>query len=303
MTAKSPAIPPLAWVFLAGLALLWGTSFLSNRLVLQGMGPFTTVFFRTAGAAILLWAVAVARCRPVRLDPRIIGNFIVLGLISCAMPFSLIVWGQQYITSGLTAILSASSAVLGVASAALVFRDEQLTPRRLIGVLLGFAGVIVAIGPETLDGISLTSVGQFAILGSSLCYALSGVYTRVASRGVAPEIAAAALMTTAALWMAPLMLIVEGMPRFDWPMHVSMALIWLIVACTTIAYLLYFRLLALAGAGNSALVTLLIPPVAIAAGVIVLGERLTLTEVLGFLIIAVGLCILSGWPGRRVKTP
>lgn len=281
------------------LALLWGTSFLGNRIALTGTGPLTIVAFRTCGAAILLWLVVVLRRRDVPRDPRVLGRFVVVGALNCALPFTLIVWGQQFIPSGLAGILNAAAAIFGVAVAALVFHDERLTMRKLVGVLIGFAGVVIAIGPEAVKGLSLTSIGQFAIIGAALCYAFGAAYTRVATRGIAPEVAAAGMMTAAALVQIPMVLVFEGVPRFDWPHQVSFAILWLIVACTTLAYMLYFRVLALAGAGNTSLVTLIIPPIAIVAGAVVFGERLTLPELLGFAVIAIGLTILNGGPKPR----
>lgn len=308
--SSPPAGPPAAvklaprvWAMLGILALLWGTSFLSNRVALQGLGPLSIVAFRTVGSALLLWGVVRWRSLPVPALPGLILPFLVIGAINCALPFSLIAWGQQYIPSGLAGILNAAAAIFGVAVAALVFRDERLTPRRLLGVAIGFCGVILAIGPQVLAGLSLTSAGQFAIIASSLCYAIGAAYTRVLSRGIAPEVAAAGMMTGAACWQVPAMLFFEGVPGFDWSVQVSLALVWLVLACTTTAYLLYFRVLAAAGAGNTSLVTLLIPPIAIVAGALVFGERLTLAEILGFAVIAAGLCILNGWPARRGKTP
>lgn len=295
----SPSMTPQAWALLGALALLWGTSFLGNRLALHGIGPLSIVAMRACGAAMLLWAIVFARRLPVPRDWALIPKFVVIGTVNCALPFSLIAWGQQYIPSSLAGILNAASAIFGVAVAALVLRDERLTPRKALGVLIGFLGVIVAIGPEALSGLSLTSVGQFAIIGASICYSFGAAHTRVVTRGLAPEVGAAGMMTGAAIWQVPVALIFEGMPGFDWPSSVSFALVWLIVGCTTAAYLVYFRVLALAGAGNASLVTLMIPPVAIVAGATVFGERLTVNELFGFAVIAAGLMILNGWPKAR----
>ncbi|MFT3690080.1 DMT family transporter [Paenirhodobacter sp.] len=297
--SPSPSMSPLAWALLGALALLWGTSFLGNRLALQGVGPFTIVAFRTCGAGLLLWAIVLLRRLPVPWDWALLPRFVMIGVLNCALPFSLIAWGQQYIASSLAGILNAASAIFGVAVAALILRDEQLTPRKALGVLVGFCGVILAIGPEALHGLSLTSVGQFAIIGAALCYSFGAAHTRMLTRGLAPEVGAAGMMTGATLWQVPVALIFEGVPGFDWPAPVDFALLWLIVGCTTMAYLVYFRVLALAGAGNASLVTLLIPPVAIIAGVVAFGERLTLSEVFGFAVIAAGLLILNSRPKPR----
>lgn len=295
----SPSMSPQAWALLGMLALLWGTSFLGNRLALQGMGPLSIVAVRTCGAALLLWLIVLARGLPVPRDWTLAPKFVVIGTVNCAWPFSLIAWGQQYIPSSLAGILNAAGAIFGVVVAALILRDERLTPRKALGVLIGFCGVVVAIGPDALRGLSLTSVGQFAIIGAAVCYAFGAAYTRFVTRALAPEVGAAGMMTGAAVWQVPVALTFEGVPGFDGPPSVGFALIWLVMGCTTAAYLVYFRVLARAGAGNASLVTLMIPPVAIVAGALVFGERLTLNELLGFAVIAVGLLILNSRPKPR----
>lgn len=300
------SISPLAWALLGGLALIWGSSFLSNRAALEGAGVATVVFLRVLGGAVLLWIWVAVRNLPVPRDPRYLGRFLIMGLLNNAIPFSLIVWGQKHIDSGLASILNASTAIFGALIAALVFADERLSPRKMTGIAIGFAGVVVAIGPDALRGFDLTSAGQLAILGASLSYGFAGAYARFAIKGLRPEVAAAGMLTGGAIWTLPILLITEGMPSLDYAPSVWFAMLWLGFGCSALAYLLYYRILALAGAANLALVTLLIPPVAIVAGWSVYDERLGWAEGAGFLLLALGLMILNRRPSKRVapaKTP
>ena len=139
-------IPPRAWAELLLLATIWGGSFISNRLALNEVPVLTTVAFRVTGACLLLWVYVRLRGLDIPRSPRIWAAFLVMGLLNNALPFTLITWGQLTIPSGLAAIVNASTAIFGVLTAALLFRDERLTARRLTGVLLGFTGVAVAIG-------------------------------------------------------------------------------------------------------------------------------------------------------------
>lgn len=292
------SIPPLAWALLAALAAIWGTSFLSNRAALGGAGVLTVVTFRVTGGALALWAWVALRRLPLPRDPRFLLRFLVMGALNNAIPFSLIVWGQKHIDSGLAAILNASTAIFGVLVAAMVFSDERLTGPRLFGVLLGFAGVVLAIGPQALSGFTLTSAGQWAVIGASLSYGFAGAYARFAIKGLAPEVAAAGMLTGGVIWLLPAMLLIEGVPSFDYAAPVWAGMIWLALGCSALAYLIYYRILALAGAGNLSLVTLLIPPVAIVAGWAVYGERLGWAELAGFAVLALGLALVN----RRPKT-
>ncbi|OWY18329.1 EamA family transporter [Thioclava sp. JM3] len=293
------SLTPLAWALLAALALIWGSSFLSNRAALEGAGVFTVVFLRVASGAVLIWAYVALRRLPVPRHPISLGHFLIMGLLNNAIPFSLIVWGQKHIDSGLASILNASTAIFGALVAAVVFTDERLSARKATGIAVGFAGVVVAIGPDALKGFDLTSAGQLAVLGAALSYGFAGAYARFAIRGLRPEVAAAGMLTGGATWTLPILLFTEGVPSFDYAPSIWIAMLWLGVGCSALAYLLYYRILALAGAANLALVTLLIPPVAILAGWAVYGERLGWAEALGFAILALGLMILN----RRPKTP
>ncbi|MCT2538503.1 DMT family transporter [Sedimentimonas flavescens] len=288
----------LAWILLGALALIWGTSFLSNRAALAGAGVLTVVTFRVALGAAVLWAWVLYRRLPVPNDRRILTRFVIMGALNNAIPFSLIVWGQKHIDSGLASILNASTAIFGVVIAAAVFADERLTSARALGALIGFAGVVLAIGPDALAGFDLASAGQMAVIGASIAYGFAGAYARHATRGLAPEVAAAGMLSGATLWMVPAMLTIEGVPNFDWAPSVWVGLIWLAAGCSALAYILYYRILALAGSGNLLLVTLLIPPVAIVAGALVYGERVGLNALAGFGLLAVGLVVLN-----RTKTP
>ena len=288
------SISARAWVLMGILAFLWGGSFLSNRIALEEVGVFTTVAARVAGAATLMWLWVLMRGIPVPRSLRFVGICALLGALNNAVPFTLIVWGQQYVASGLAGILNAVTAIFGVVVAALVFADEKLTPRKGIGVALGFAGVTVTIGVSNLTQLNLTSLGQIAILGSSLFYAISAAIARVALRGVSPQVATAGMLTGATIFMVPMALSTEGLPTLDYSIQAWGALIYLAALASAVAYLLYYTVLDQAGAGNLLLVTLLVAPVAIVLGAIFYDESLALRAYVGFALLALGLLTIDG---------
>ena len=148
-----------AWGELFLLGAIWGASFLSIRIALDEVSFLTSVAHRVLWATLVLWAVVIYLRLPIPKDPRIWGAFLVMGLLNNVIPFSLMSWGQLHIESGLTSIFNATTAVFGVIAAALFFADERITLRKTIGVLLGFAGVVIAIGPK--------AVGVFAFGGAA----------------------------------------------------------------------------------------------------------------------------------------
>ncbi len=281
------------------LGLIWGASFLTMRIALDEISVLAVVLHRVLWAMLVLWAVVWAMRLPVPRDPRTWGAFLVMGVLNNIIPFGLMTWGQLHIESGLTAILNATTAIFGVIVAALVFSDERLTLRRTIGVGLGFAGVTVAIGADRLTHFDPRSLAQLAVLGGTVSYALASAWARARLGGLAPQVAAAGMLTGSTLILLPVTWILDG------PIDLALrpvtwgAIAYYALLGTAGAYLLYYRVLGMAGSGNLMLVTLIIPPVAIVLGALVRNEDLSPQAFAGFALLAVGLLVLNGKIGRR----
>lgn len=143
--ALQKSLSSRAWIELLLLSFIWGASFLSIRVALYEVPVMTAVAHRVFWAALMLWGYVLIKGIPIPRSARIWGAFFIMGLLNNAIPFTLMAWGQLYIETGLTSILNAATAIFGVIVAAIVFPDERLTMNRAIGVLVGFAGVVVAI--------------------------------------------------------------------------------------------------------------------------------------------------------------
>ena len=276
------------------LSLIWGASFLSIRIALDEIGPLTAVAHRTGWAMLILWTYVLIRRFALPLGWRIWGAFLVMGFLNNVIPFSLMAWGQLHIETGLTSILNAATAIFGVIAAALFFADERLTARKTVGVSLGFIGVSTAIGLAAFKDFDIRSLGQLAVIGGTMSYALAGVWARKRLGHLKPQVAAAGMLTGASLMTLPAAWIVEGPITLSLQPQTWAAIAYYAVAATAIAYMLYYRVLAMAGSGNLMLCTLLVAPVAIVLGAIVLGEALPLRAYIGFAILALGLLILDG---------
>jgi drug/metabolite transporter (DMT)-like permease len=283
---------------MALLAVIWGGSFLAIRTALDEIGVFASVSHRVFWAALALWLVIAARRLPLPRDPRIWAAFLVMGCLNNVIPFSLMAWGQLHIETGLTAILNAATAIWGVLVAALVFADERLTARRLVGVVIGFLGVATAIGLGNLAAFDLRSLAQLAVILGTISYAFAGSWARAMLKGQSPLISAAGMLSASTVVMLPLTLVVEGPIPLDMAPRTWMAIAYFALISTACAYLLYYRILAQAGAGNLLLVTLLIVPVAILLGAWVRGETLSYAAYAGFGLLALGLLILDGRLGH-----
>ncbi|WP_298679575.1 DMT family transporter [uncultured Lentibacter sp.] len=283
-----------AWGELFLLGLIWGGVFLAVRVALNEIGVLTSVAHRALWAALLLWGLVFALRLPWPHGAKIWGVFLVMGLLNNIVPFTLLNWSQLHIESGLTAILNSTTAVLGVLVASLFLRDERLTARKATGVLIGALGVGTAIGLENLRSLDLRSLAQLAALAATLSYAFAGVWARRYLTALHPLVAAAGMLSCTALVMVPLAWTLEGPLTLALRFETLLAIAYYALIATVLAYLLYYRVLAMAGAGNLMLVTLLIPPIAIVLGWAVLGEALPPRAVLGFGILAFGLLVLDG---------
>lgn len=282
----------LAWSLLVALSVLWGGSFFFVAIAVAEVPPLTLVALRVGIAAALLWAaLPLLRIAP----PRAWGAIAVMAVLNNAVPFTLIVWAQQTLPSGLAAILNATTPLWTVLVAHTLTQEERATPRKVLGVTIGFAGVVAMMAGGAAGG---TPWPTLAILGGTLSYALAGVWgRRFRVLGVAPMQAALGQVSVSALLMLPPALALDR--PWTLPMPSAMALaavLGLASLSTALAYVLYFRILAMAGAVNLLLVTFLIPVSAILLGVAVLGETLEPRHLLGMAMIAAGLAAIDGRP-------
>jgi drug/metabolite transporter (DMT)-like permease len=287
---------PLDWCLLLLLSLLWGGSFLFVGIAVAELPPLTIVLLRVSIAAVALHLVLRVCGVALPRDVAIWRAFFGMGLLNNVIPFSLIVWGQTHIASGLASILNATTPLFTVLLAHALTEDERLTWPRMAGVLCGFAGIVVLIGPEALRGLGGDVLAQVAVLAAACSYACAGIFGRRFKRmGVAPLATAAGQVTASALLLVPIALVVDrpwGLPM-PGP-QVWGAIIGLALLSTALAYVLFFRILASAGAVNLLLVTFLIPPSAILLGVAVLDEMLRAGDLLGMALIGCGLAAIDG---------
>ncbi len=283
-----------AWALMAALGAIWGASFLAIKVGLEELPFLTLVAHRVIWACLILWSYVLIRRLPIPRDPRIWGAFLVMGLLNNVIPFGFMAWGQQFIETGLTSIFNAGTAIFGVLVAAMVFADERLTLRKGIGVLVAFFGVAVAIGLDSFRQFDIRSLAQLAVIGGTISYAFAAAWARKTMSDLPPQVSAAGMLTGASLIILPVAFVIDGVPQVPTLPATWAAILYFGVIGTAFAYLLYYRIIALAGSGNAMLVTLLIPPVAIVLGALVLGERLAPSAFAGFGLLAIGLILIDG---------
>ena len=283
-----------AWALLIFLSLLWGGSFIFQQYAVAEMTAIPIVAVRVALAALTLAAVLIVLRQPFPTGTGVWARLALLALINNAIPFSLIVWGQSQTSAGLASVLNALTPLFTALFAHAMLSDERMAQRTVIGIGLGVLGVAFVIGPSAFSGADTATLGIVAVLGAAISYGLAAVFAR-SFRGMPPMSLAAGQLMSSSVIMVPLALALGGWSELmaagttTWS-----ALIALAVACTALAYIVYFQIIALAGATNAALVTILIPLSACALDAALFGLQLTTAQLLGAVIIVAGLLVIDG---------
>lgn len=284
------------WLALLLLSILWGGSFFFVEIGLKAFPPLTLVVLRVGLAATALWVFILLRGYWVPLSGRVWLSFLGMGALNNVIPFSLIVWGQTQLSAGYASILNATTPLFTVLVAGALLADERATPQKLIGVGLGFVGVLVMVGPSAMTGLGDDVLASLAILGAALSYGFAGVFgRRFTVLGVPPVLVAAGQVTASTLLLLPVAWVMDdplSLPAPDLP--VAASVLALALVSTAFAYILYFRILTSAGATNLSLVTFLVPVSAIWLSATILGELVTADQMIGMGLIGAGLIAIDG---------
>jgi drug/metabolite transporter (DMT)-like permease len=291
---------PKEWWLLIILSVFWGGSFFFVEVALLDFQPFTLVFLRVAIAALILVGVVHLTGKRIPASFKTWSGYVVMGMLNNAIPFSLIVWGQTRIESGVASILNATSPIFTVLLAHFLTSDERLTTKNIMGVLIGFIGVYLMMKPELTDGFSWRDLGQVAVLAGAVSYSFAAIFGK-RFKDIPAVVNSAGMLICSSIIMLPLVVIIDS----PWSVRPSLealsAVLGIAIISTAIAYLLYFHLLATAGATNVLLVTFLIPISALLLGVGILGEVIKVLEYVGMGCIFLGLIIIDGRALNLVK--
>jgi drug/metabolite transporter (DMT)-like permease len=291
------------WTMVVILSIVWGGSFFFQGVAVKELPPLTIVFLRVALAtSVLLVIMAVSGVKFPK-SQKVWAAFFCMGLLNNAIPFSLIVWGQSHIGSGLASILNATTPLFTVVVAHFCTSDERINRTKIFGVIIGLLGVVIMIGSDALATLGVNVAAQIAVLAATISYAFAGVFGRCfREMGVPPLATATGQVFASSILLAPLVLLVDRPWSLAFPSSSAIAaIIGLATISTAYAYVLYFRILSSAGATNLLLVTFLVPVSAILLGVLVLGERLGVQHAIGMGCIGLGLAAIDGRLYRALK--
>lgn len=281
------------------LGAVWGASFLFIKLSLESFAPATIVALRIAGGAVLLNLVLYQQGHQLPITLRAWIDMFLVGIVGMVIPFFLIGWGEQHISSSLAAILVATTPLFTLLIVYLWTREESLGLLRTTGVLLGFVGVGVALQIYQLDLASASTQGQFAVLGASLCYGVSATYARQVFRGMPAMVPAAGTMIGGALCITPVSLLIDGVPTFTPTSTALVGIVGLTLLSTVMAYILYYWTLERIGPARTTMVTYLIPIFALVYGWLWLRESIGVHTLLGLVLVLAGIMVANSTFARK----
>ena len=284
------------WMLLVLLSVVWGGSFFFNGIALREFPTLSIVTARVGLAALALLFLMKMLGQGIQLNRQILKAFFGMSFLNNVVPFSLIVWGQQHIASGVASILNATTPLFTMLVAHWFTTDEKINPRRLLGVLTGMGGVGLMMGLDSMESSGFHLLGQSAILLAAFSYGLAGVYgKRFAQLEIPPLATTTGQLCASSMILIPLTLWIDQPWTMAIPSFEGMSsLLGIALLSTALAYVIYFRLLKTAGATNLLLVTLLIPVSAIILGVFLLDESLKPQHLSGMAVINLGLLIMDG---------
>jgi drug/metabolite transporter (DMT)-like permease len=278
-------------LMLLALAGLWGASFMFIKICVRELAPTTLVCLRLGIGAVALAPFAVARLgvpRFVRETRSSLGPLVVVGLVNSSIPITSISWAEKRLDSGLTAVIQASAPLFTALLALRFSRSEVVTGGRLVGLLVGFGGVALLVGAQPSGDI----VAALAVTFAALCYAIAALYSARTLAGVPPLVTTVVALAAAALSLLPFAL--AQLPAAFPSWEVVGSLLALSIGGTSVGYVLYYALLSGAGASRSILITYLVPAIALAYGVLLLGEPLTVAAVVGLALVLAGVALGTG---------
>lgn len=276
-------------IMLLALAAIWGSSFMFIEIALRDLAPSTLILLRMASGAVALAVYIRVTSRSFWALRPFAWPLALLGLANTAVPFFLIAWGQQYIDSGLASIFNASAPLFTALFAIAYDRSQRATGLRLVGILVGFTGVVLLVGFE-LSGGERAVLGGLAVVAASACYGIGGLYAGRRFPGLPPSLVAFGALVWSTAFVLPF-----GMAQassFGW--EATLSVLYLGVAATGMAYLLYFGLIAGAGASKAVLVTYLVPSLALGYGAVFLDEEVTALAIAGLVLVLAGVALGTG---------
>ena len=282
------------WLLVLLLGLFWGSSFFFVEFLLKYLSPFTIVYLRVCIASIFLILFIYIKGVKFQFTFNNFFNLSIMSLLNNIFPFLLITFGQQSTSGGLASILNANTSFIAIILASLFLPLERLSLNRVLGVSIGILGVVIAIGYQNIFQLKNDDLGKYLIIIATISYGFAGVWGKLRLNNLSPIIAATGMLTISTIILTPYAITNHLVEIYSLNFYIFKYAFIFAIICSVFAYLLYFKILESAGAGNLLICTIIIPPSSIFLNAFFLDQNITTNEYLGLIIIILGLIILDG---------
>jgi drug/metabolite transporter (DMT)-like permease len=288
------------WLLLLALGFMWGTSYVWIKVGVQTLPTFTLIASRLGIGLTVLATVVFAAREPLPRDRKIYGHLLVMAIVNIVLPFALITTAERSVDSALAAILNGAVPLFVIVFAALFLPDEPITVNRLVGLVVGYAGVVVLVSRSLGQAFSGSSfAGELALLASTALYGMGAVYARRNVQGLRPMIPALFQVCFAFVIVSVIAILFERPAEVRWRVDAVAAVVWLGILGSGLAYLVNFRLLKRIGATRTSLVAYLLPVVGIIAGALAFREAVDARVAIGTLLVIGGVALVNSRFGER----
>lgn len=290
------------FLILLVLACAWGSAFAFIKIAVETIPPFTLVASRVILGALVLAIIARLKGRRLPRDPKVWRLMLVIGLFGSGLPFVLVSWGETRIDSALAAIVISATPLFTVILAHYFADGDRMSAGKITGIALGFAGVVLLVGPDALGGVGGELLGQLAVIGAAFCYALTNIFAARAAH-LPLTVSATCSLMGAAFWILPLSLVIDR----PWTLSPSgdsvLAALWLALISSALGTMLFFRLLRTTSPSFVSLNNYIIPALGVLFGAVMLSEEVSLRSMIALGLILSGIAAATLLAGRRKKAP
>ena len=298
---ENPVNLKLELCLLALLAMLWGSSYFLINIGLQTIPPITLIAIRVSVAAAFLLVVISVKKQKLPRDKSTWSKLLMQAMLNSILAWLLLAWGQQFVPSALATVLNSTSPLFVFLITVFITRHEKLSGRKMVGALIGLGGVVLIIGVDALSGIGQNVIGQLAILGGAMLYGFAAINGRRFSH-LPATVVAAGTMVWAVLFLVPAAFIFENPMQLAPSLSSISAALWLGLASTGVALIIYFRLIKTIGSMGAASQAYLRSGFGVALGVFILGDVVTPLMGLGMAAAILGV-VLINWPKKISPAP
>lgn len=301
-TQETDPRPLLVLLLIGGI---WGSSFLFIKVLVDEISPIEIVAGRMVFGMLGIGAYVAWRRMPLGITPRLLVQVSLLAIVANIAPFGLIAWGEKHIDSGIAAVLNSTMPIFTAILAAMVLKEERLTPLRLAGLAFGFVGVVVLTGDDVLNITDSSVLGQLAVVGAAASYGVGSIYSRQLLMTRDPIVISMLQVTMGTVLTIPLVFAIEGSPGYSLSLEATLSLLALGVLSTGLAYVFFLWLIDNVGSVRASLVTYVVPVLALILGWLVLDESIGLNVILGAALIIGGVAtVMRGQaPSSRRAAP